>query len=1704
MHRHHPMANPVLAPHQANVQWPAVSREHSPVPAAFYKKENSQVIVAAPDDDYQAGVPGFLHNYGYRHPVLENKENSFYVIGAAEPKVIQDSPQRISKSKIGITQNTSKFLSPKGKFEADRMLTVRNENVENLHSHTTLHNERSRSTSPTPLRFKFKVYPTKIEKCQIDDLGNEIPGGIVELIQSKIPSAPRSERIRVNDIVLPPGVKLICSKYINLPLPHESQERLSENIARYNSIIEHQQYLASQIGQNDQVWHQMQQAEEQRIALAKDQIHILSQFVPSDQLLSQMIGADYMASIPMVAHPANNIQTSVTQGSSKGNSLVTPANMTNVLGFKHQEIKKCVQNHVQGGSPNVFESFSPSYNDKSQEIAQCQKSEVVPGDFNDNFGETSKQYFNSFQPSRHLVQASGVVCTQIETDRDESGSSKSRDTDAFRRLYTNKPDESRIRPENFENYVQLSTSEVTHQHFKGDNQDHRAAVASKDFNDWIEKGLFRQIHSLNTAVHDKSSTLEKKGTILSQIAEVPEEKSESSPMKFTSSAKKDTVSVHCIGDDSQRNGTATPITLNKSKSAHFKDNNFNATSNYPQEHMEIGMSKRSMSNEALDELAKASNPAFDNRSMIPVPIFTSQNPSGENRTETDDPSRVSTPVKMMGAVYVSNPNRLSYQGPQFSHYAIKEANMEDEEEVPQDMRVKEMTPPKSANFQAHRINTDCSPSVSGNDHSQVLQGANFNMVFPSLRFSSAKPDKSIQVRASINVIEGQSLKFEGNNFIYLDQNEPSSSNINAYMIEPINLMGAKRSQTMLDEGVQTEGVSPFIASQIVQELLRSKDFAAEIKNADPNQGFTVTVTQDQANNDFVIDVQMSADDNELLAAKLDQMGTNTDGMRLPTERNSISDMDHQLKIVSKTESIKEMSEFGHTSLLLNFDFTKKEMFDQTQRLAFDQHVGIKTITENEEQENSPDRSDCLEDDQVTIDNPLMKEFDATASPDKHARNSRLEEILEHGGYKSVTSEMIGCFSNLDSDKMRANSMAVEEKEYFQSASKMVKAPLYHITEQSIEDSEQLRISRQNNLNSIEGKDNQSEVFNSKVYEKLFGEQNQVSEKKFDRHKKGAKSMTAYHSKELNTICEESHLANEQTHSFVEFLAKQEQKASIYNSKVGATETPSKKLLEIEDLIMNISENKGRGTNEKYYGNRLGKESSVKKAAVQQSAVIFDHVAVEPLSIQSVKEHIYVIRMIEAKSKKSKSDKTTKRGSTKSRSKSKSVKGGSIRNTEINNDAKISEENQITDDCETICLKIPEEIHHTQQDKVITPHTSSKKDVTTQRASKESKPYLNRRSPTPTRGKADTTVSDAKSVNKIKKDISNDNISYTSNHHSALSPMTAKTQKKSTTPNKPKDVSMAEKSKPARRETSPYAPEKYKSTIQTLFHDQMGPAKKSKVSKTPSRAEKQKANPEKPAQTKIDSSFTQFNQASDCETNSITSGHNKDFTRHHRIPSEKVKTYNSTKTNQNDSFSHGRHFTQNLECDSNKSHRSTRSHMPANTIIGMGPLFENVVAERNTAERNGGFLKSASSNQIASGHRTSASMKKATSPQIGVPERLMKTQKAPESNSLSKNSQGKQSTQTFGYPDQGRSKQNSQRHSVMRNSAADNILRDKILNEFITGLCATGVLNEEDCANENFFIENEAIMINFDSMVAICAEMGFLPEEFDPEDDSFAR
>lgn len=1695
-----PPGNQVLMPLQDNTLRSAEGRSQSPTPMAFAKKIVGQCVVAGPRNEHSPMRVPDVH-LGPQRPLLSyNKENAYFVPPAHEASLIHDSPKRVSKSKSGFSQNSSKFVSPKANFEADSILSHRKDPANQYNSHLTGQSQWSQASRSNSLRFKFKVYPTKIEKCQIDELGNEVPGGIVEVVQTNVIPFPRSERIQIRNMALPPGVKLVSSKYIHLPLPRESQEKLSENIALYNSIIDRQYFLARQPQQSEDVQHQLQQAEAQRLALAHDQMALLSQFVPSEQLWSQMMGAECMASLPLLEHPAAGIRASAWQNASKTSSLITPANMANVLAAPILD-SKFPPNYLT--NPNVFESLvNPSDDSRLAEPSPYSFGLAfdTAGDRNPLAPKTFGSYY---QPKDQIGQTLDNFTGHNRFEMDDNYDLNDHCIDRHTQNNNTRTVEDKISIENTENIKILGSSEVQQRISKGEQLDKAPTLVSKDFNDWIEKGLFRQIHGFMSG-QDKNDLHEKKTTILSLIAEVPEEKSESSPIKGPSSAQKDKSSMYGQTDDLHKNFGTASMSLQKSRAPIQKENSFYSTSTYPQENMEVGISKRSFSQDAIEEISKGHLGNYESRSMVPVPIFTSQKLPADSNTEPEDGSQSSTPVKMMGTVYFgNNPARLSYQGPRYSDYAIKEATVEDEEENAQDMRIKEMTPQQSADFKAQKINTDCSASLSGNEHSQILQGGNFNVVFPSLRFSSAKLDKSIQVRTSIKVSEGQTLEFGCNNFIYLDQNVPPTSSINAYMIEPMHVGGQGKHHIMQDEGVQTEGVSPFIATQIVQELLKSKDFAAEIQHADPHQGFTVTVTQDQANNDFVIDVEMSQDfkkSQQNLDSKFRDFAHQITSIQGGVERGSYCDIDNQFKLVSKTDSIKEMSEFGHTTHLLNFDFSKKDNFEETQRLAYDQNTGIHTITEREEQENSQGRSDSLEDDQVTIDNPLLKEYDATASPDKHARTSRLEEIFEHGGYRSATSEVIGGGSNPDSDVIRPNFISGEERDFFQSTNKNAKTPLYHIAEQSVEDSEQLRVSKQNNRYSGDYRDNQSEVFNSKAYEKLFGEATQVSDSKFDRVKRGGKSMTAYHSKEgLNTICEEPHVANDPTHSFVEFISKNDQNAITSNKISDKSDTPNKKMVEIEDFIKSKSGKKEHSitTNEQL------QNSGISRSQLDRNSTVLIPIVIEPIVLDSKIETIYAIKHKDTKTKKGKGSRSKQSDTSRSRSKSKSVKETSSKTTENKLNLKKTDEIENPVQLEVLSLKIPDRKDTTTRDTPADNVQHSKKDTLSAKGVKDQKQTVNRRSPTPSKGKVQATSNDTKSVSQIKKGLSNDNLSYVSNNHSTLSPMTQKTHKKTATPVKSKESLVGEKPKIARRESSPYAPDKYKSTIQTLFHDQMGPAKKNTSSKTPSRAQKEKAVDEKQVGVRIDTSMTQFNQHSDCESYSVTSGHNRDFMRHHKMTSENVRGVGQRAGAQNSSFTHVGQFGEPQEQEGHKSHRSTRSHMPAPVKAGLGPLFEDPLAEQRSTGRDS-HLKRTPADPAPLFGLPSSSLKKVTSPQLGFHERLSKNQRLPECNSLSKNSQGKQSTQTFGNPDQMKSKPTSQRQSFVRNSAADNILRDRILNEFITGLCATGILNEDDCANENFFIENEAIMINFESMVAICAEIGFLPDDFDLDDESFGR
>lgn len=1635
-----------------------------------------------------------------RYISADNKENRGVYPQQPVLQEVHDSPKRVIRSKSSFSYNTNSYLSPNSKFEVDREFMnqdgvgYRNVNEASTRSQKTI------ITNPKRLLFKFKVYATKVEKWQIDERGNEIPGGLLEVMQGNSTSIYPSSRFQPQEILAPPPFKLMSSRYVNLPLPRESQELLAANIREYNKIVERQMQLVSQPNHNQETLDMIRHSEQERLSLFKNQVDIVKEHLPEDKYYSQLVGSDHMATAQYREHPARTINTGTYKNSDRTESLVSDINMAQVL-------KVPMKIHHESGTfsntvcaPGIFDSLvNQAHGIRSPREYPNGESIYTNQEFENKSVKATDQ--SNYKSNEHPAKD---IKTSARSDRQSQGQQTSP------RLLKENSNERLSPPRsgqktmnNFTSDHPIATSELHSQTISHEIPDRGMAVASKDFNDWIEKGLFRQIENRGSNPEGIPKGAENQA-ILSLIPEVPEDKSDSSPQKGNRSSQKMRLIPNRSSFEEQTNGASGPQKLlAKSKQIGTKEGSFYSSSSYPQENFEDGKGKKSQLIEEGEGQAFGHNPRYSDKYLQSIPVISTQRISSEENQQKNQAIPWLSPVKVMGSVYISQSRGSSnFKSKHMIEEPISEVKAEEEDEGTQDRHVKLMTPQQSGDFKPHKINTDCSCSMSHDVYSHEHGNHNLNVAFPSLKFSSARLDKSIQVRTSLNICEGQSIQLECNNFIYLDQAADERSHINAYMIEPIHVQGYKAERKMQNEQVQTDMMSPFIATQVVEELLKSRDFASEIRRSAAQQPFTVTVEQDEENNDYVINVHLSHEMND---GDHEQEGVNDYQLKDAEGRNTFSENEQNLRLASRTESIREMSELGHTNHLLNFDWTKKQNLENSQNIHFGKKIDCGPIAEKDEQEGSVGSNQSSQDDQVTIDNPLLKEYDATASPDQHARNSRLEEIFQEGGYKSATSDVMAVnnqhFNELEHHYQEDR---YEEGYYFQQPN-FAKTHLCQITEKSAEESEQLRMSRQLNMASVEHRDNQSEVFNSRAYERLFGEPSQVSDSKYDRSKKGQRSMTAYHSKEqLNVINEENPTQVEPTNSFVEFLAKKDNNGSRDATLNSGNNTPKKKPVEIEDIILDQSKSKVKESGARASSKLVSRETSNKRISTADDLPVFDCCGIEPTFLECRKEHIYAIRHCEKRVKKCKSSRSIKRQQNEERGRSRTPNPDSKKqNLDENKSADIS---QITDQerPDMITLQIPDK--DTLSKRTIVNKNKSKDnsiDFTAQN-SKNEKKTDRRRTPTPNKTKENLSTSDLRSVSQIKKELADSSANYGNNKGTTVSPISQKTQKKVGTPIHSKNNSISEKPKAGKRETSPYAPEKYKNTIQTLFHDQMGPSRKKAAQKPGFKGQEDELLFSKQKTAKIDASLTHFNQVSDCDTYSITSGNAKDFMKGHGRGYNKTKSFAEKAVNQNNSLVGHKYVDDALEAEVNKSHRSTRSHFPQQTRGGMAPLFEDVVAEQESTGKKNRGLKAASYTNV-SNKKPSATQSKAGSPQLGFQEVHQKFNKPSESNSLSKHSQGKHSAQTFGHPDHySGSRPQSQRQSFARNSHADNLLRDRILNEFITGLCSTGILNEEDCSNENFFIENEAIMIGFDGMVAVCAEMGFLPDSFDPENSAFGR
>jgi hypothetical protein len=1417
----------------------------------------------------------------YNPIVVDNKENrnsNMVESGYTLRREFTSSPPRAFKSKIGSSRDSFNREMPVNNFAPLNFHQVR----------------ISKDQMPMPekasekLLFKFKVYPTRIEKCQIDEFGNEIEGGLLEVTHTTSPYQPQTEKLQIRDLVLPPSFKLISSRYIQLPLPRESQEilALQQQAERQMQadLLKQQEELRTQelLLQQHQAWireEEIRQQQAEELNRQRAQHYMEEQARIAHQREEEAAWARYREQIEQ-----HNIQQVKYQ-----RQLEEYRNLQYIIRRSHEIFSQALGNQVNNDFGNQGDLVEPVFLETDQSEGQNQILQSIPlqvRPLGNNLPRTAPEEGSAVWTGRVVPVNEQSAFWPIQRQVTQE-SSKPRHM--FESLVPPRDVETTYHPSNpmpppVMDYVLqgpgMSHSAVMAQPSQND-QKRDTAIISKDFNDWIERGVFKQIH-----------TGQPQG--LSLIDEVAEDKSDCSPYKMARDRS-------CYTLDQK--------SLILAKAPQEKGSSF---STYAQENMEMHPEPKPYTGESSlsnnhqgDYCGYKQAPMQNYFQSICVEPAGRINPKPVEEVDIS-PSHTADNLaapsqKVLSSAYLYQQSRFAFKGPTFTEYAINEVRAEEEEENVRDRRVKEMTPNQSHEFRAHPIDTDNSnsPKKDGRDSCQV--------VFPSLRFSSARVDRSIQARSS----GGDFNNIGSGDFVILQPSKPEEKQMNAYIIAPIHVDGHRK--VVQSEATQADFLSPYLATQLMQQILNSRDFSAE-----PNgQPFTVTVSQDQTaeKNNYFINVELTPEMQ------------NVPESTIPVNAQSYNTQP--------------------------FDFKKKNQTVDSTDLAMQMNRSLRE-----------------EEDEVTIDG-LFKENSLNSSP-------------------------------------RGMGLCLPEDNIIHPV-REYKLPLEGIQEQSREESEHRHASRQ-----IVGDSRQSDVFDSRTYDPNTLPQYQSVQK----------GLSASRQDLLDIIHEEINPNNGTPVHFADFFRPTEENRTSQNYQT--QHTP----LEIEDYIQRSIK---RGT-----------QTPDKQPLTQRSVT---GVPIEPVSAQRTEEAVNFTFEIQKKpaqvvqsSQERKNSPMPKKSVPKaepapqSRSKSKSVKRNSEPITKKPQTAKpVFAEGE--EDPEPIIIKIPEKPSD----------TSSVKSAKVKPTDKKASPKPSR-SPTPLKGEGDY-----KSVNQIVKQTLDESRSRPGkeeakpmNHSkgtiSPVSPITTKTQKRSVTPttrNKQKE----QPKESLRREPSPIAPTKYKQTIKTLFQDQVGPRKRP-IDEETDTIYRQK--PHKP-----EPSLSHYNQASDSDNGLDMSGHHLHVPTNIKSIVKKPKSF--VERNQtNDSFSRHR---EEQEQDLDRSHRSTKSSVPQ---VAPNAYDKNRLAKTGVRGAN-----SASSKTVQHKSKT-----KAASPQISL--KSQKVAPSPPAPRLH-----------------------------VRDSQADNLLRDKILNEFITGLCATGILNEEDCANENFFIENEAIMIEMPAMIAICAEMGFLPEDFDP-------
>ena len=1771
-------------------------------------KYNSKVTVVAPSTSNWARTG------------IENKENTVIpgVLADSGYTLRQDftsSPSRINKSKIASGRESTvreHVMNTQGTPLCYQPLNFQDirKSRDDFYTQQRILSLKVENHQTSKFLFKFKVYPTRIEKCQIDEFGNEVEGGIVEVIQRNENAFANSEKLHIRELSLPPSFKLISSRYIDLPLPRESRElvmaqiqaeqKMKEDLSRHQEQMNLQRRLIEQqqakIQEQDKLRVQIEEQNKLRTAqYHEEQQRIIRE--QQEQHENSLRNQRYQEMVAQQTLYQSNLQRQLEEYKSlqyifrKSQEMFSqalgvpyepePDNDNVEPVFHPQEIQSehhFTSNNIIDSIPLVFnracfmggQSRSHSSDTSEVWVNKINRNEFVPQ--HDHRINSQPKGFESQLPepkSRHVFQS--------YLEHQQSLYHQPHYIHQETHVLAPQAPLQNIQAPQMDYYIQgpnMSHSNVmgnipTHTQ---DCQPRATNLISKDFNDWIEQGLFKQIQ----VDGQPGKNYQRLPTGLSLIDEVPEERSECSPFKVLrdrpmqpkEEGQKSLINPRLAQDIGSGFRKSTSAYAHENMDLTHEPKPYNGESS-----LSFNFQPDNLSNQIHNLAVQRFQSSLANNYFHSINV----EPSMTNRLETNEVeepvvsqipvivsqashnnSNLSVPnLKVIGSTLYYQQTRLGYRNPQLTEYAIHEAAMDEEEEGPRDRKVKEMTPNRSIEFKPHHINTDASNSImKGEERDSTGQ----NVVFPSLRFSSAKMDKSIQARNSTPIDETATTKlnFECNNFIFMDPNPSIKNNINAYMIEAIHVDGHKKQ--VMSESTQADFLSPYLAGQVMQELLKSKDFSSQGIGSD--QPFTVTVSQDQgANNNYIINVEIAPDNEFENTANFDRnekVGL-TEHQVLSSEFSKMIglEMTSQNKPSNHSGSIREMQSTGGIELPFNqFDFKKKLLSE------FGNKTGEIDICDPDHKMSQSVRE---EEDEVTIDNPLLKHYDSVNNPNIHVMFNRSSDDRQYDDQEQVVKSASSEMATLNRMSLDLDYQQYQQQQGTQlirnqaSEGKIFRLPLEGIQEYSNEESDKHQQSRQLAMDS-QYKEAQSELYNSRACEKYVAETCGRSDQKSQRAAlNNTQGVSSSRKDLLNIIHEELNPSYDYTNTtnFADFFRKPDeilrtgdalvtgsqdkksQRSELSNlSSTGKIPSP----LEIEDYIQR-SIKRAEVSSEKSMSQRseklivaapikLDTQNQVEESAEVEVKAITKRKSATPSSIKISDRRGSPIpkKPIAAAVYTKLSD--TKIPKLKDKSKSVKRKEESIQVKKPSTVKPVFAEGD--EDLEPIQIKIPEYSNNRSSLNSSNPQdrrksTTSSKSVTRAKPG-DNKPTVPSRSPTPIKSKV-MTDSDYMSVSQlVKKTLDEPRVRVAKEEakvtvrgsNSPISPITDKTRKRSVTPTRgTKNTSGAiiESQAPKdnlKRESSPYAPEKYKQTIQTLFQDQMGPRRKpgmtdSKINNT---TDEETHTVHRNKRGGNETSLTHYNQVSDSENYSEISGH------HLVLPKESVKDRNSKNKSLVERHQTGKvdpnysriKKEEQLEIEVNKSHRSTKSYLPQTG-------YQNMYDSQTRVSSTKGKLANGSSSKTVQHTKNSAI--NVGSPQISIKSQHAQVKSPPgvfkvgvsTGSSISKNvNKGRISQQTFGKPERVGSSRNSRLMSSgsfkpevtqkVRQSTADNELRDRILNEFLTSLCNIGFLKEEDCENESFFNDNLAIMIEHQGMVLLCAEMGFIPQDFDPENPEF--